>query len=146
MDPLTIIGTAGAVANIVDAISKTISALQELHKQWQDTELTMQNVTSQLQALRAALTKIQEWSETNSPDQHHQLTLDLDVILGCCRKLIARIDTSTADLQCKPNGALTTRSRIKLVLGSRKMDLVQKMLDRQTGALTLLLTACNWWV
>jgi hypothetical protein len=36
-------------------------------------------------------------------------------------------------------------SKVKLVFGNKGVDDVQKMLEQQTAALALVLTACNWY-
>lgn len=60
MDPISIIGTAGALANIVDVIGQTIKAVRTLRNEWKDADLTLLSLTSKLTALRAALSKIKE--------------------------------------------------------------------------------------
>ena len=143
MDPITIIGTAGAVANIVEVLGKTINSLHEFQKQWRDADFTLAVLISQLGALRAAITKIQQWVDIEFSDPHHQLTMDLDLTLTCCRTLVAMIDAQITGLQSSSDGSLSAGSRVKLVFGSGKIEDLQKIIDRQTSALTLLLTACN---
>src|SRR5450432_3013783 len=60
MDPLTIIGTTGAIANIVDVICKTVKSLRDVHSIWKDADLTIINLIAQLSSLKAALNKISE--------------------------------------------------------------------------------------
>lgn len=145
-DPLTAIGGIGALASIIDAIGKTISGLQELRGRWQDADFTLVNIVSQLTALRAALSKIQEWAQSHSLETHHQLVMDLEKSISCCKMIIERIDERLPELRPWPDATLTLdrRDRVRLALGTGKMEELQKMLERQTNALTLLLTACNW--
>jgi hypothetical protein len=39
---------------------------------------------------------------------------------------------------------LELRQKFKVVFGSAGPENIQKTIERQTSALTLLLTACNW--
>ena len=143
-DPISIIGTAGAVANIIDVLGKTISTIRELRNEWKEADITFLSLVAQLTALRASLTKTKEWTDTDPADPHYQLVMDLDVIISCCRMLIGKIDTRLSELQQTVNEKLDFSSKVKLVFGSKSMDNLQKLIEQQTSALTLLLTACNW--
>ena len=146
VDPITVLGTAGAVANIIEVLSKIITTLHEIHQQWKDADFTFLSLVAQLIALRAALTKIKEWADGEVTEHDYQLAMDLDVTVACCRLLVGKIDAQASDLQSKPTGLLTASSRVKLIFGSGKGEALQRMIERQTNALTLLLTACNWYV
>jgi guanine nucleotide-binding protein G(i) subunit alpha len=50
MDPITIIGTAGAVANTIDVVSKAIKSMRSLHEQWKGADFTVLNSIAQLTA------------------------------------------------------------------------------------------------
>lgn len=41
-DPISIIGTVGALANIIDAVNKAIGTISELRNQWKEADLTFQ--------------------------------------------------------------------------------------------------------
>ena len=144
-DPITIIGTAGAVSNIVELLNSTIGSLRRLCAQWRDADLMFLNLVAQMTALKAALSKIQDWAESESEDPHHQLIMDLDLSLECCRAFVQRIDLQVSGLRLKETLKLDKASRAKLLFGGKSMEEIQKMLERQTNALSLLLTACNWY-
>ena len=94
--------------------------------------------------MRAATTKIQEWIDQDLQDTHHQLVMDLDVSISCCKLLIDKVEsffTNMAQLTEKP---LDLRNKFKVAFGSSGPENVQKLIEHQTSALTLLLTACNW--
>lgn len=92
-DPITIIGTVGALANIVDLVSKTIKSMRDLQGRWKQADLTFLSLAAQLTALRAALQKIQQWSVGElAGDPDYQLIMDLDVSISCCRLLIGKFD------------------------------------------------------
>ena len=143
-DPISIIGTFGAVANIIEVVSKTISTIREIRDEWNEADLTFLSLAAQLTALKAALTKIKEWTDNEFGDPHHQLVMDLDVSMSCCRMLIGKIDILLSELHQTANKTLDFSSKVKLVFGSKTIDDVQKLIEQQTSALTLLLTVCNW--
>lgn len=147
-DAVAIIGMAGAVADIILLLNTAINSLRNLHGHWKDADLIFTSFESQLMALKAALSKIEEWSllEISTRPNHHQLVIDLDSSLQCCRTLIGKIEAHLARLQLGEEKKLKRMSKAILVLdGKKSMDRIAKMLERQTGALNLLLTACHWY-
>ena len=130
MDPITILGTAGAVANIVDVITKTIKSLRELHDRWEDADLTIVNLMSQLNSLRAALQKISEWISSNlaNEPQHHQLVIDLEDSLTCCHMLMKSMDTEIAKLDWNEKDALDLGSKIRVVFETKVSQDFQKFI------------------
>ena len=146
MDPATIVGTAAAVADIVGIIIKTINVLRDLHNRWKDADLTIVNLMAQLTSMKAALNKISEWISSDLADvpQHHQLVLDLQDSVTCCTALVKSMDGQISKLDWTTDNTLDLSSRIKLVFENKASKDFQKFIKRQTSALTLLLTACNW--
>jgi guanine nucleotide-binding protein G(i) subunit alpha len=143
-DPLTIIGAAASVSSIVDLLGKTVSTLNTLHSRWKEADFTFINLIAQLIALKAALSKLQEWMDNTDVDEpHHQLVMDLEASVTCCRMLIRRIDSEVEDIRQKSGTGLDAQSKIKLLMKNGTLEELQKMVDRQTSALTLLLTVCN---
>lgn len=100
MDPVTILGTAGAVLSIIDVLSRTLKSLRDLYNTWKDADLTIVNLMSQLIALRAALGKISEWMSLDLAHvpQHHQLVMDLEDSVTCCRMLVKTMDDQLSKL------------------------------------------------
>jgi hypothetical protein len=143
---LAVIGTIGAVCNIVDVIGKTMSVIGELQSRWKTADLGLLSLVSQLTALRAALTQIERWLENNTEHMHHQLTMDLDISLSCCRLLATELEAFFTQLHASPDHALTAMGKIRVVLGRQGANDIQKFIEHQVSSLTLLLTACNWLV
>ena len=143
-DPITIIGTLGAAANIIDVLSKTINTIREIRNEWNEADVTFLSLVSQLTALRAAMTRIKEWMDAEPDDLHYQLIMDLDVTLSCCRMLTSELNKRISELHQTPNETLEFFSKVKLVFGSKSINYFQKLIEQQTSALNLLLTACNW--
>ena len=54
-EAIGILGTIGAIANIVDDTVKAASGLRELHNRWKDADFTLLNLITQIIALKAAL-------------------------------------------------------------------------------------------
>ena len=146
MDPITAIGTAGAIADIIIVVGKTITSLRDLCGHWKDADFTIFNLITQLTALRAALSKIQAWIDSDLKDipQHYQLVMDLDLCIMCCRMLVNKMNAQVLELNRTANNTLDIRSKIRVVFGANTSEDLQKQIERQIGALTLLLTACNW--
>lgn len=144
-DPLTIIGAAASVASIVEVLVKTVNAIPELHSRWKQADMSLVNLIAQLTALKAALNKLQEWMDTDLDEpHHHQLVMDLEISITCCRRLVARIDSEVSDLVRDDENGLDSKGKLKLMVKNGKLEELQKMVERQTNALTLLLTVCNW--
>jgi hypothetical protein len=78
-------------------------------------------------------------------EPHHQLVMDLEASVACCRMLVRRMDSEVEDLQQNSGTGLDAQNKIKLMVKNGALDDLQKMVDRQTSALTLL-PACNWSV
>ncbi|KAF2499624.1 hypothetical protein BU16DRAFT_557938 [Lophium mytilinum] len=112
-DPFTIIGTAGAVAGLMDVLAKSISALRDMHERWKDADFMLLNLAAQLSALRAALREIQTWVDSESAEPHHQLVMDLDFSMACCKMLVAKMDKSISDLQVTATHNLDFGSKYK---------------------------------
>ncbi|KAK3987368.1 hypothetical protein QBC44DRAFT_372200 [Cladorrhinum sp. PSN332] len=125
VDPVSLLGAVGSVAGIVDVLTRAVGLISELRDQYKDADLMFDSLRCQLLILRAGLTKVGEWAETSPQNTHHQLTVDLDSVIDCCRNLADRVDG-------QPEG-----------LGQSGRHLKAKMIERQTTTLTLLLTACN---
>jgi hypothetical protein len=143
-DPISIIGTASSVASIIDVLVKTVSTLRELHNQWKQADLTLVNLIAQLTALKAGLDKIQEWMDTDMVETHHQLVMDLEVSISCCRMLITMLQSHVSELHQNAGNTLDFENKMKLIVKNGTLEELQKMVERQTIAFTLLLTACNW--
>lgn len=143
---LSIIGTAGALCNVIDVATKTISTITEIRGRWKEAELVFLGLTTQLTVLRAALSKLQEWMDESPAETHHQLTIDLDVSISYCKLLLEKVEEFLRELDSQGPDfkELDVKGRTRIVLGSQRIDDLEKRIERQTNALTLLLTACNW--
>ncbi|KAI0443853.1 hypothetical protein F4803DRAFT_294885 [Xylaria telfairii] len=141
-DPLSIIGAAGTVANILEITCKVISKIKDFHDRWQDAEFDMLNIASQLVPFKNSLIWIQEWlMACGENDQYHQFTMDLDLTLKCCHRLVSKVESYTNEIVIDECGeiSLETRAKLRIAKDTKTLEELQKMIDRQTNALSLLL-------
>ena len=102
---------------------------------------------AQVTSLRAALNKICEWisSYLAGMPQHYQLVIDLEGSISCCRTLMQSVEEQMESLSRTQDNNLDLGSRVKIVFETKAGKDFQKFIQRQASALTLLLTACNWY-
>lgn len=145
MDAITILGTTGAVANIIDTVCRSIKMLRDLHDRWKGADFVVLNLITQLVALKAALAKIEQWisSDLAYKAHHYQLVMDIGESIGCCRILVKSMEDQLAALKCDEHNTLDFQSRLQVVFADKAGRDFQKYIKRQTSALTLLLVACN---
>ncbi|EWY97184.1 hypothetical protein FOYG_05661 [Fusarium oxysporum NRRL 32931] len=142
-DPLSIIGTAGAIANIIDVLVKTITTVCDMRQAWKVADLSVFAFENQLNLLKFALCEIQKWTESRSNEQSHQLVMQVDSCVTCCRLLIGKIDGEVSQFQKTVAGDLELGSKLSFLFKTKDMEQIQRMVDQQTHTLTLLLSACN---
>ncbi|KAF5675861.1 GNA-3 g alpha subunit GNA-3 [Fusarium circinatum] len=142
-DPLSIIGTAGAIANIIDVLTKTITTVCDMRQAWKVADLAVFAFENQLNLLKLALLEIHKWKESRSNEQSHQLVMQVDNCVTCCRLLIGKIDSEVSQFQKTAAGGLELGSKLSFLFKTKDMEQIQRMVDQQTHALTLLLGACN---
>ncbi|KAI1346304.1 hypothetical protein F5Y01DRAFT_27756 [Xylaria sp. FL0043] len=147
MDPVSIIGIGGFVITLIDALGKTIESLDGMHGRWQDAELSLLSLSTQLGALKAALIGIQLWLVLDSIGMHYLLQMELDSSVTCCQLLIKKVDAFIREVQrddvAGGSSHLSFMGRAKMALSGSSIEDVLRMIDRQTNSMNLLLTACN---
>ena len=148
MDPLSVLGAAGAVVGIIDVATRSINSLRRLQQQWSGADLTVSLLVGQLNTLNAALNQISEWMSTSleTVPQHHQLTIDLDASLESCKTLILFIDSHLSRLEWDDTNTLSLESKFRALLKDQSITDCVNHLHGQIAALNLLLTALNWLV
>ena len=143
MDPVSIFATAVAVAKTVDLLAKSIKLVSDLRSQWKTADLEVATFETQLIAVSAALVKIRDWLN-RSRDARDEFLTDVGRCVGYCELLVRIIDKQVSKLQrVDANDKLDTHARVRLLFKAKDMSDAQKMLERVTSALTLLLAACN---
>lgn len=143
MDPITAVSTVGAVVGIIDVITKSISGLREVGARYKDAEFTVAALVSQLVTLRAALTKIREWMDSQPVESHYQLVLDLGDTLSFCGILTDKLESEVLRCNRSPRGLLKAQSKLKFAVGGKSIEDLQNMVLHQTNALNLVVAAYN---
>jgi len=143
-EAIVVVGAVASIVQIINVITKSINCLSDIRSQWKNADLACLSLAAQLTTLRAALTKIHEWMDDSLGAAHHQLVMDLDVSISCCNLLILKIDSLLPDLTELTESKPDFPSKMKVLFGSRNIDEAQKLIERQTSALGLLLSACSW--
>jgi uncharacterized protein YaaN involved in tellurite resistance len=147
VDQLTFIGVAASIVGIIEALAKTVSTLHELHSRWKEAGSTFINLIAQLTALKAELSKLKEWMDTGldeGQDPYHQLVIDLELNIACCKMLAHKMDAQVLEIYQIADKMLDSQNKVKLMVRNGTFEGLQKMVERQTSVLTLLLTVCHW--
>ena len=148
MEVVSIIGLTGSVLGIVDVVAKSISMLRRLQLRWQAADWTVNSLLGQLDTLKLALSQISDWLSMDlAADPQHALLADgLCTSLDCCRTLTSFLASHISQLELGEADVLTFESRVKIVLNDSRFKECMTQLSNQSSALTLLLTALNWYV
>lgn len=144
-EALAVIGTAGAIGNIIDIVGRITAGVVRIAQTWRDAAFLAANLIAQLNAVKAALVQIQEWIDSGHPEMHYQLVMDMDASIRACGTVMEMMEEKLPELhKLLVEGSSSGRSKLRLVFSSSDVDNLQKALERQTSALNLLLTAINW--
>ena len=141
MDPITAVGTLGAVIGIIDVITKTISGLREVGARYKDAEFAVAALVSQLTTLRAALTKIREWMDSAPAESHYQVVMDLGDALSFCGMLTDKLESEVLRCTRSTMGVLKARSKLKFAVGGKSIEDLQGVVLNLTVALNLVIGA-----
>lgn len=128
-----VLGSVAAVVQIVTSISKTIMFITDITAKWRDADLLLINLSSQLTALRAACTQIEDWISHSLQGALHQLVMDLKTSISCCKMLMEKVESFFSDLAVLTEKPLDFRPRFKIVFGSAGPESVQRLIDHQTS-------------
>ena len=148
MDPVSLLGLAGSVVNIIDVIAKSIKNLRELQQKWKAADWTVDSLIGQLSTLSTALCQIYRWislSLSREP-QHDQLLVHLGESLEGCWSLVKFVYDQLLFLDWTEANNLMSWGKIKAIFHGSEVKECATHLDRQTNALNLFLTALNWLV
>lgn len=142
--PVTVFTTAASATNLIEGLGRTLDTFYGV-RHLTDLDFILPNIVPQLTVWRAALTKIQEWAETESEAEgdHHVLQDPLSSILTSCQILAIKVDDGISNMQklSMAAGPATENEDIKQAIV--EMGDLQRFIEIQTNALNLLLTACN---
>ena len=152
MEAITVEGLAEAALQITGLIGSRIQGLHALKGKFDDADITIRQLISQLSTLKAALAQICDWAEFNSDDSPHgfQFLRGLHVTLDGCHAvmdvLLVEVKALTAPqtpLDSLPSQRATMNEK-KIVWIDATMKQYERMLSGQVQAMQLLLTAGQW--
>ena len=133
-----------AVGTNRDRLRQAIDGLRQIHDRWKGSNDISINLIAQLTALKSNLGNMQDWLNYAHHDLHPQLLSDLDVLTGSCGLLVRHLDILVDRLRQPGHGSVDFAIKLKYALGSRSMERLRKVAQRQNDAVTLLLAACKW--
>lgn len=146
MEPLGgTLGVIAGVASIVSVITKSVAALNNLRQRYQQAELNIVLLTSQLRTVKTALLQVQKWAEELADDsQHFQLMIDLEDAVTHCRLLIEYIHNQISKFKWGDDEILKIGSKTIYLLEDQATKDCSTRLNHQINALNLCLTAFQW--
>ena len=137
----TLIGGVGANR---ERLRQGIDGLRQIHDRWKGSNGISINLIAQLTALKSNLGNMQDWLTYAVHDLHPQLLSDLDVLMASCALLVRHLDVLNSRLKQPDHDAVDFAIKLKYAVGSRSMERLRKVAQRQNDAVTLLLAACKW--
>ena len=142
-----VVGTVAAAAAFMEVIGKIIRTIRGLYDRWTDIDSACSNLVAQLTFLRRALEIISEWvsSDLINTSQHHELAIDLSNAIACGTPQFQAMDRRLSELDWNFDHTLDFRSRLRVFFEDKASKDFQIFVERQNSALTLLLTAYNWY-
>jgi hypothetical protein len=139
MDPISVIAMVGTVAATINTVAAQVMTIKQLHDQIKAADIHLMSLIAQLNAIKAALTQIQELIQT--ANYNETLQSDLELSIQACELHMQYLDQKTSKLKTKnAGGALKFRSRVKVVFESDDMEACLGRLNHQATALNLLIT------
>jgi hypothetical protein len=144
MDPLSLIGGISASGAIIAVISNIIQNLSDARRKFNGADLSIRLLITELIAIKAALTQIQEWAQYNMEDgpAQKELVEGFRASLDGCEVAMEVLAEDVTSLVSK-NPFLR---RTTYVWNEASMKEHQSRLHFQLAALQLLLQAAQWSV
>lgn len=99
---------------------------------------------AQITALKSNLGVMQDWLNFAIDDLHPQLLSDLDGLMASCGLLVRHLDDLIEQLGPPNYDTIDFAVKLKYVVGSRSMERLREVAERQNNAVTLILAACKW--
>ncbi|CAG8057680.1 unnamed protein product [Penicillium salamii] len=147
MDPISAVGFASAIVQILGALTSTVHGLYEIQGRFSDADFTIHSLIQELDCIKAALTSLERWYKLNSSDPmvsgefREQL---VTATQGCEISMeILSEDVRSLVEGCRNDGTVGLRLRIRVVWKEDIMKGHQEKLHAQVMALQLLLQVCQ---
>ena len=142
MDPASILGAVSASGAILAGIAKTVHTLHEVRDSFHGADISIGLLISELSAVKAAVTQIEDWAKYNFPNCPLQADLGpafQDSLEGCkiaMGVLSQEVESMLEGMSPEETGF---RFRAQYVWNESIMREHQQRLHTQVGALQLLI-------
>ncbi|KAJ5177551.1 uncharacterized protein N7500_000250 [Penicillium coprophilum] len=147
MDPISAIGFASAIVQILGALTSTIHGLHELHGKFSDADFTIHSLIQELGCIQTALTSLKEWYRLSSSNVmvSEEFNEQLVTAMNGCQIImeVLSADVMTLVHGSRNGGTVGFRLRIRVIWKEDIMKAHQEKLHAQVMALQLLLQVCQ---
>lgn len=133
-----------AVAATRDRLRQSIDGLRQLHNRWYERNDISINLIAQCAALKSSLDSMLDVMDRAISDIHPQVLADLDVLMPSCVLLVRHLDDLIERLRQSNHDAVDCAIKLRYTVGSRTMERLRLVAQRQTNALSVLVAACQW--
>jgi hypothetical protein len=148
MDPASLIGVLSAAGGIVSLIIQTVKKLNELRERFEQANVTIRLLMSELLTVRAALQQVDDWTRYNltpsSPIQE-DLRSAFEISIEGCTMAMELLSEEVDELLGHDTGE-SFLIRIRSLWKEDMMLVHQQRLHTQVGALQLLLQAIQMYL
>jgi hypothetical protein len=148
MDPASLVGVLSAAGGIVSLIVQTVKKLSELRQRFQEANVTIRLLMSELLTVRAALQQVDDWTRFNltpSSEIQEDLRSAFEISIDGCTMAMELLADEVDQLLGNDSGEAFL-IRLKSLWSEDMMKLHQQRLHTQVGALQLLLQAVQMLV
>lgn len=145
MDPVSITGLVGSIIGITDVVTRTVNKLNSLRARFQNADLSVTTLLTQLYTVRTALNELRSWESSVGlvTTQLEDLCSNLEAPLLGCDLLLQCLSSRLDDLERNPNGGLTIKGKTLFIWNKDETDAFLRQLDYQVNALNLLLVVSH---
>ncbi|KAJ6184510.1 hypothetical protein N7519_005811 [Penicillium mononematosum] len=147
MDPISAVGFASAIVQILGALTSTIHGLYELHGRFSDADFTIHSLIQELSCIQTALTSLKEWHRLSSSNVmvSEEFNEQLVTAMSGCQIIMEVLseDVMTLVHGSRNDGTIGFRLRIRVIWKEDIMKGHQEKLHAQVMALQLLLQVCQ---
>ena len=148
MDPISAIGFASAIVQILGALTSTVHSLDKLRGRFSDADFTIHTLIQELGCIKMALTSLQELHRQNPSDlmASEEFREQMLTATSGCQIIMQVLSEDVMNLVhgSQSGGILGLTSRIKFLWKEDLMKGHQEKLHAQVMALQLLLQVYQW--
>lgn len=145
MEPASAIGLAASVISSIDACVRGFTSLLSLQSRYQQTDLTIRVLLTQLSTLKAALAQISGWIHKSRDTCSYDHVSDLHMSLDGSKFLVETLYDRLVSFEREENSHTSAWQKVRFLWDERERDTFQTMLNHQISALHLFLTALQWY-